>query len=322
MSIDDLYHRRKELAARSSKPEVYSYDELPKTLRYQVTRILEEALGPYVTKTGSINPIRCNNEAWEYFHKKITYDFGDDFLRSPHNNPQEDVSEYLKTESSADNVLGAIDLGFRIVDRAMRQFGSNKLRDCGVKRHADEAIQELNARFRQHSIGYRFEQGRIIRIDSEFIHSEMVKPTLSLLSDQRFAGPELEYLEAHTHYKAGEYEDAIVDANRAFESVMKVICELMGSPAPSGATATNLVSCIRNIGLLPDYLDGSFDQLVSVLKAGLPAVRNNAGGHGQGSSPRQTQAYVAGYALHLCASNILFLAEAFREFEAAGKQAN
>jgi hypothetical protein len=34
---------------------------------------------------------------------------------------------------------------------------------------ADEAVKELNERFRR--VGYRFENGKIIRIDNEFLQS-------------------------------------------------------------------------------------------------------------------------------------------------------
>ena len=41
----------------------------------------------------------------------------------------------------------------------------------------------------------------------------------------------------------------------------------------------------------------------------VPEVRNEEGAHGQGATLRKTPNYVAAYALHLAAANILFLAE-------------
>lgn len=169
----------------------------------------------------------------------------------------------------------------RLVNIHMRNLSSTAFRKTGALSEPDHAINELNIRLREHSLGCQFENGHIVRMDSELIHTEIVKPTLLFLSDPRFAGPEEEYLKAHAHYRTGEYEDAIVNANRAFESTMRTICDLMNLPAPSGSTAGLLVNCIRDLGLLPDYLDKSFDQLAAVLKSGLPKVRDNAGGHGQ-----------------------------------------
>jgi hypothetical protein len=68
-------------------------------------------------------------------------------------------------------------------------------------------------------------------------------------------------------------------------------------------------------GLLPDYLGQSFDQLIATLQSGLPKVRNEVAGHGQGATPRETPGYVAGYALHLAAVNIVLLVEAMKATE-------
>jgi hypothetical protein len=84
----------------------------------------------------------------------------------------------------------------------------------------------------------------------------------------------------------------------------------------SNARASELIKIIRREKLLPDYLDKSFDQLAATLQSGLPTVRNQDGGHGQGSQPRGTPGYVAAYALHLAAANICLMGEAFKELPA------
>ena len=96
---------------------------------------------------------------------------------------------------------------------------------------------------------------------------------------------------------------------------MKVICDSKGWPYPTGARATDLLKIIRANGLLPDYLDQSFDQLVATLKSGLPVVRNETGGHGQGAKPVDVPQYIAEYALNLAASKIRLLCEAFNATE-------
>ena len=117
-------------------------------------------------------------------------------------------------------------------------------------------------------------------------------------------------MRAHQHYRASENKDAIIDANNAFESTMKTICNQRGWTFQPGDSATQLVKVLKSNGLLPDYLDKSFDQLAATLKSGLPQVRNEEAAHGQGSEERHTPDYVASYALHLAAAKILFLVEA------------
>jgi hypothetical protein len=125
-------------------------------------------------------------------------------------------------------------------------------------------------------MGYRFEYGYIVRIDSELLHAQVVAPPFKLFHDQRFSGPHSEYLLAHDHYRAGRTSDAITNANSAFESTMKIICHLKGWEY-KGDRATDLVKVLRANGLFPHYLDVSLDQLIAAMKSGLPVVRNKAG---------------------------------------------
>jgi hypothetical protein len=68
---------------------------------------------------------------------------------------------------------------------------------------ADKAVEELNERFRRAGFGYRYESGKIFRVDSEFQHQEATRPALELLSDPRFAGANEEFRAAYDHLKAG-----------------------------------------------------------------------------------------------------------------------
>ena len=69
-----------------------------------------------------------------------------------------------------------IELSFRVIDRVTRTWSYD------ASERADEAIAELNARLHEHGIGYVFEGGEIIRVDSQLLHAEAVKPALILAS--------------------------------------------------------------------------------------------------------------------------------------------
>jgi hypothetical protein len=58
----------------------------------------------------------------------------------------------------------------------------------------NSAVSELNTRFHEHAIGYQFESGQIIKVDSQLIHAEVVKPALALLSAPEYAGANAEFL--------------------------------------------------------------------------------------------------------------------------------
>jgi hypothetical protein len=130
------------------------------------------------------------------------------------------------------------------------------------------------------------------------------------LSAPEYEGARDEFLSAHRHYRNGDHEEAITEAAKSFESTMKAICDRKGWAYVKGARASDLLKVLRARSLWPDYLDGSFDQLIATLNSGLPQVRNDIGAHGQGTTKRETPAYVAAYALHLAAAKIVLMAEA------------
>jgi hypothetical protein len=211
--------------------------------------------------------------------------------------------------------LDVVELSFRYIDQDFGELNRADRLIRGITIPADEAVLELNERFRRAGFGYRYERGNMIRLDSEFMHEEATVPAIMLLSDPRLAGADQEFRAAHDHFKAGEFKDCGIDALNALESTMKAICDAKGWQYPKGARATDLVGILRREGLFPEFVNQSFDQLIATLKSGLPVVRNNTGGHGQGAIPVATPEYVAAYALHLAASKIQLLYAAFKASE-------
>jgi hypothetical protein len=54
------------------------------------------------------------------------------------------------------------------------------------------------------------------------------------------------------------------------------------------------------------------DTYVALLKTGLPDLRNNAGGHGEAPKAPAVPGYIAAYALHMTATNVVLLIEAMK----------
>ena len=213
-----------------------------------------------------------------------------------------------------DHLLNLIELTFRFVEQAIPNV-LHEYQNEGIKlsQTSMQAIDELNQRFREHGIGYQYNNGQIIRIDSAFLHAEAVVPALTLISSEEFSGAEQEFRSAHEHYRKQEYKAAIVDAQRAFESTMKTICKKFGWDCNhEGDTASILINIVLKNELIPKYLQNHLFALKRVLESGLPTVRNKEAGHGQGAEPVDVPEYLAAYALHLTASNIVLLVEAYK----------
>jgi hypothetical protein len=82
--------------------------------------------------------------------------------------------------------------------RNLTNYDRNSL---GIRINPDSAIEELNNRFREHGIGYQFVNSRIFRIDSQFVHNEIIKTALTLIHQNDFEGAEDEFMKAHEHYR-------------------------------------------------------------------------------------------------------------------------
>lgn len=202
--------------------------------------------------------------------------------------------------------LTGIEIAFHRVATLPTQYQSQFRLPLG----SQEAIALLNKRFRQHDFGYAFEVDRLVRIDSQFLHSQAVEPALHLLSSHRFKGAESEFLNAHKHFRHGENDDAIVDAARAFESTMIQICDEMNWEYPDRPQAKHLIQVVSDNELFPKWQENHINSLRTLLE-GLPTVRNKNGGHGDGINPRRVPDEMAAFAIHLAASNIVFMVESF-----------
>jgi hypothetical protein len=182
-----------------------------------------------------------------------------------------------------------------------------------LKQKPDDAVTELNARFKEHGVGYQLENGQIVRVDSQLLHANVVKPALALLSDPSFAGPNDEFLGAYDHHRHGRQEECLVDCLKAFESTMKVICDQRGWTYDKNRdTVSKLIEIVFNGGLIAPHVQSEFTALRGILESGLPPTRNRNAGHGQGATVRTVPAHIATYALHTTAANILFLVESHK----------
>ena len=310
MPILNLFSHRRRLA-EGNTPDVFIYDKLPETLRVQIIHILRASIGAYHVYTMRAYGVVENNAVWQDIHNAVAREHGAFTLGESHSIDDNCLS-YFHAQPDVNKALDVIEVCFMYIDTIARTFDPPNRQGRGITQDADSAIAELNERFRRAGVGYRFEGGKILRVDSELIHSEVVKPALRYLNEPGFEGPRDEFMRAHGHYRSGEMEDAITDANNAFESTLKAVCKQRRWHYEKGARASDLIKLVRKKGLLPEYLEKSFDQLAAILHSGLPQVRNWQGGHGQGPEPQNTPDYVGAYALHLAAANILFVVEAHK----------
>lgn len=313
MPVFDPYSRRNQDSSQAESQDPI-YDNIPETVRNQIVHIWNGSIGHYSPYRRPPSAIKQdNNEAWKALYDVVCREKGLLQLSNSPSNHRDDCIEYLLNQSNVDDVLDIIEISFLIILKC-NEIDRHRAEMMGIKQPANDAIHELNSRFKNANIGYRFESGQIIRTDNLATHEKIVRPTLSLLTDRRFSGAAGEFSAALKHYRNGNYRDSITAANSAFESTLKTIFKIKQWDYDQGATAARLLQSARKNGLFADYMEKSFDQLIGTLKSGLTPIRNReSSSHGQGPEPKDPRDHVAEYALNLCASQILFLVKSMNE---------
>jgi hypothetical protein len=316
MPTFDLFSKRKKRAA-GEVPDIYIYS-IPSSLRVQIIHIWGDALGNPLSDYDPNHHIR---NAYQEIVEVLRREYGVFLLRE--DTLDRNDSRYAYNElcqffldskpfqkvDPTDKALDVIELTFRWIDMVTRQF--SYLGRHSADTTADSAIEELNARFREHGVGYAYTDGQIIRVDSEFVHAEIVKPALMVLRQRVFESAQKEFLAAHEHYRQGKFSEALVECYKAFESTMKIICSQRGWSFDASKGAADLVRvCLAN-GLIPAYWQSHFSGLRSILESAIQTPRNRQAGHGAGAHPAlPIPPDLVSYVLHMTAATILFLSEA------------
>ena len=253
--IWETFTKRQKRIANAGKQDIYQYDDLPVIFRGQVVHIWQTAIGRYfVPEAYSAAPASPTNVVWRFIHDTLARELGVSMLAGGRgSDPKDRCIRYLY-EADTLGMLDIVELSFRVIDVGVRKLDQYDVVDAGIEQDADDAIGELNARFREHSIGYQDLDGKLVRLDSEFVHVEMVKPALSLLNSHGFDGPAAEFIQAFDHYRHGRNKEAVAEALKAFESTMKSICAVRKWSYPPTATAKQLMEVIFDSGLVPPML--------------------------------------------------------------------
>jgi AbiJ N-terminal domain 4 len=308
MAVLDTYSKRE--ARRLGKTEdVFQYDDIPIKLRIQIIHILNHSLG-------SRDDCREHSsvyQAYEILVEMFRSDFGVFCLLPYHEpsntHPYDEFLEFFTKHATTDQCLDMVEIVFRIVDRSTRRYNYRSTSE--YDEIADGAIADLNTRFKENGVGFEWVDGEIIRVDSELLHQEAVKPALALLNTKNYAGPHEEFINAYEHYKSGNNKEALNDCLKAFESTMKAICDKRGwTYDPSKDTANKLIEILFAKGLIPPFWQAQFASLRSLLESSIPTGRNKMSGHGQGATPTEVPDEITAYMLHMTASTLVFLTTA------------
>ena len=148
---------------------------------------------------------------------------------------------------------------------------------------------------------WRLLDGQFFKLDESFIGAQATQSALENLAAGRFAGAVDEFMKASREQASGEVKDAIGDACKSYESVLKV---LTGMGHVSADQLTKQLVAQGWIDDLPPEVREGFRG--SVLMS-LPFLRNRLASHGQGADVVGVGAVYGTLALQLAAALANFL---------------
>lgn len=301
MGIFDLYSSRN----KPKYPELYQYTKASNKLRKQLVHIVADSIGVNVGDrwSGTTNSQRVYSDMFLILAKEYGV-----FEMHGHNQGSFQWFErHIQDAKTTEQFLDILELTCKHIDIVVRNDIYGFKDSDGIRQEPDEALKEINERMKRDGFGFEYTNGQLIRVDSQYVHTEVVKPALSILDNHK--GAREEFLSAHEHYRHNKYEECLVDCNKAFESLMKSIYAKRGWEYQKTATAKKLIRVGLDNGLIPTYLQEQFNNFSSLLESGIPTIRNKEAGHGQGESVRNVPEPLVKYALHLTATNVVFLGD-------------
>lgn len=190
-----------------------------------------------------------------------------------------------------------------VVEHAIRlSYLSDRLHPQDVS----DLFQYVDGALRAHGTPYRGTQDgqwRFEWIGDPKQHELTVQPALLALADQRLVGARAEFEEALHKRRGGtpkELEDAVDEAAKSVESILKVLHDEHGVSRSGTEPVLALFVSLKNAGVLPGYMTN--------LVTAAAGPRNHMASHGQGGTIREVPDELAEASIAAAATTITFLA--------------
>lgn len=171
---------------------------------------------------------------------------------------------------------------------------------------------EINKVLREQDIPWILVDGRLVKIDPKQFEQDLKLKTLGEMKELKDACPLYqgaydELRKAIDFLGRGDYAEAVINAEKSYESVIKVILG-SGSETEAASGLTKRLLEAGKLSLLPEGLKPEAFQS-SVLMS-LPIIRNKAAAHGSGATGCEISRPMANLAVNLaCALNTYLIQE-------------
>jgi hypothetical protein len=191
-------------------------------------------------------------------------------------------------------VLDTIELFLTLIDKPGQKVNFQK---------------ECNQIFKSENSPFRILDGYSIKLDSDFLESEILTKAYELLRDSNFEKACRDFLSARNNLTAGDYSGTIIEANNAIESALKKILNR------EKGEQKNLKKRLIKSGIIPDYFQGFCEHFEGLVQSAF-TIANESSRHGKREIPdkkNEVNYAVASFFLHLAGSLIVFIMERYQE---------
>ena len=298
--MDDVYSIRNK-----KKKDDLVYDSISEKLKIQIIKIWDKFFNQFSEED--------REEVWLFINNKISEEHG---LESLLKDDIRRYREYYRCESYFKKIT-SIEEGFDVIEVVFNTIVKleKKLDRRRLKFTSENLIEQLNKRFKDDDFGYEFNQKRIVKVDNQVLHGQIINKTIDLTGNPLFENANEEFLLALGHLKKRRNKEALNESLKSFESTMKIIIKAMQWDYEEKDTASKLIAkCFKN-ELIPNYLQGHFSGLRATLEAGIPTMRNRNSGHGQGPVQIIVPDSLGTYAVYTTGACINYLIDLFNEKE-------
>lgn len=171
--------------------------------------------------------------------------------------------------------------------------------------------REINEALREHDIPWLLVDGRLIKIDPGQFEQDLKLKALSEMKELKDADPLYqgaydELRKAVGFLGRGDYAEAVINAEKSYESVLKVIC----GPGSETEAASVLVKRLLETDKLPLPEGLKPEAFQSNVLMSLPTIRNKAAAHGSGATGCEVSGPMANLAVNLaCALDTYLIQE-------------
>lgn len=234
--------RQKQL--RGEVPEGYTYD-LPERLRVQIVYLWQRFDTPVQNHLGHVKVLS------EMVVEFLCEEYGRLELLEPDprrvfsaRDYRKELERFFLKETDTEKILDAVEVIFHFHHNLHRDYEWHRNYEWKNewRKSVREASETLNRRFQEHGVGYQLANGKIIRVDSEYLHKEAVEPALLLLDDPAYSVAQKNFLKALRYYRKDDFDAALIACGKSLESTLKAICDKRGWKRQHNAGTRSLIN--------------------------------------------------------------------------------